>query len=473
MEDGKIWDIDDFDKIMGESDEKIDLNGNFLLPGFIDSHTHLVEMGLDTERVDLSEEKSLDEAQYYLEKEAKSTDEGDWIIGVDFDETLWKKVRYPTKEDLDEVSEEHPIIIRRTCGHVAVANTLALERISEDWKRVDRETGLMREEPVWNIDEIMDFSKEERKKAIRRAIDRAHSHGITSVHEVVDRDNWEAYKELDEEESLELRVNCYIHFDESEGLEPTDRSEFLSLKGVKMYADGSIGGRTAALNEEYADDPGNKGILILSQEEMEEVIEDAEERDFQVMAHAIGDRAISTAIDAFENSAEKIDELRHRIEHAEMLWERYLRRIRDMNLVLSTQPNFAYKWSQKSCMNESRLGKERLQKCNPYWDIQRSLIKMAFGSDNMPMSPLFGIYSAINHPVLEQRISSYNALQSYITNGAYASREEDRYGSFKEGKLADFVVLSENPLDSENIKDIEVKMTVVGGKIVYDEREDL
>ncbi len=470
VEDGTIWHIDDFDVIMEDSDEKINLNGSFVLPGFIDSHTHLVEMGLDMNRVDLSDAESLDEAQYYLEKEAENTESGEWIIGVGFDETVWKKTDYPSKEDLNDVTEDHPLVIKRVCGHMAVANSKALEKINEEHEFVDKETGLLKEKVVQDLNDYVSVSKEERKDAIRRAIKTAHSKGITGVHDIVDGEDWEAYKELDSQESLDMRVSCYLLHEDSEGLKPVKKSDFLSLKGLKMFADGSIGAKTAALNEGYEGEPENRGILLLEQEEMEDIIKDAEDRDFQVMVHAIGDRAIATVLDAFESASERNKELKHRIEHAEMLWEEYIRRIRELGLILSTQPNFAYRWSRSSEMNEKRLGEERLEKVNPYWDIQRALIKMTFGSDNMPMSPLYGIHSAINHPVLEQRISAYNALQSYTINGAYASGDDDRLGSFEEGKLADFVVLSENPLDSKNIDDIEVMMTVVGGKIVYDDR---
>ncbi|MBS3782020.1 MAG: amidohydrolase [Candidatus Thermoplasmatota archaeon] len=472
VEEGKIKNIDNFDRIMGKSEEKIDLKGDFVLPGFIDSHTHLVEEGLDMERVDLLEVETLEGAQYYLEKEVSKTPEEEWIVGVNFDESAWKMNDYPTKEDLDEVTEEHPLIIKRICGHVAVANSNALDMIREDWNKVDREKGLLREEVVWNLDDIMSTTKKEKIEAIKRAIQKVQSNGITSVHDVVDRGSWEAYEELDEKEDLDLRVNCYLHYDEAEGLYPTEVSDFLSLRGLKMYADGSIGARTAALHEEYEDDPGNRGLLLLSREEMEDIIKDAEEKNFQMMTHAIGDRAISTVLDAFENASTKNEELRHRIEHAEMLWEENIKRIRDLSMVLSTQPNYAYKWSSSTEMNEKRLGKERLKKCNPYWDIQRALIDMAFGSDNIFLSPFFNIYCATNHPILNQRISTYNALKSYISAGAYASRNENKYGSFEEGKMADFVVLSENPLEAKDVRDIEVKMTVVGGKIVYEDSEE-
>ncbi|MEF8832949.1 MAG: amidohydrolase family protein [Candidatus Thermoplasmatota archaeon] len=472
VEDGRIKFIDDFDRIMGGSEEKVDLNGNFVLPGFIDSHTHLVDEGLDMNRVSLFEEETLESVQYYLEKETSETPEGEWVVGVNFDESAWKKTGYPTKDDLNEVTEDHPLIIKRICGHVAVANSNALDRISEDWKKVDREKGLLREEVVWNLDDIMSITKEEKVEAIKRAIKKVHSNGITAVHDIVDRDSWEAYKELDDKEDLNLRINCYLHYDEAEELSPTDVSEFLSLKGLKMYADGTIGARTAALHEEYDDDPSNRGLLLLSREEMEDIIKKAEDRDFQMMTHAIGDRAISTVLEAFENASERCEELRHRIEHAEMLWQENIKRIRELSMVISTQPNYAYKWSSSTEMNEERLGKERLKKCNPYWDIQRALIEMAFGSDDIFLSPLFNIYCATNHPILNQRISTYNALKSYISAGAYAAREEDRYGSFQEDQLADFVVLTENPLEADDVRDIEVKMTVVGGEIVYDDREE-
>ncbi len=471
VENGTIGNIDDYDKIMEGTDKKIDLDGNYVLPGFIDSHTHLLETGLKMDRVDLSQCETFEEVKYYLEKKIEKTDDGEWVIGADYDESRWKDTDVPDKEDLDELSEDHPIIIKRVCGHSAVANSLALEKIGEDREEIDYESGMLKEEPVWELDEIISISKKEKKEAIKRGIEKAHSLGITCVHEVVGKDAWEAYKELDEADDLNLRFRCYIYYDEVEEDGPVERSDFLSLNGLKVFSDGSIGARTAALEDEYADDPGNNGILIHDQDEMEDIIKKGEEKGFQIMVHAIGDKAISTTINAFEEASNRTKELRHRIEHAEMLWEENIRRVRDLNLILSIQPNFAYKWSKSGGMNETRLGKDRLQKCNPYWDIQRSLVKMTFGSDCMPMDPLFGIYSAVNHPILEQRISTYNALQSYITNGAYSTHDENKFGKFKEGMNADFVVLSANPLESDNINDIEVIMTVVDGEIVYDDRE--
>ncbi len=472
VEDGKVKYLGDYDKIMNKSDEKINLQGYTVLPGFIDSHTHLIEMGLNLTRVDLSDTASFQEACYFLNKEVKKTDAGEWVVGTDFDETKWKMNEYPTKDDLDEVSEEHPLLMKRVCGHIAVVNSAGLDEIDEEWGRVDRETGVIKEEPVWNLDEIMGIGQEEKKEAIEKGLEKAHRLGVTGIHDIVDKDGWEAYVSYDDDESLDMRVRCYLHFDEIDDLSPQDHSQCLSLRGVKLFVDGSMGARTAALEEDYADDPGNRGTLLLSQEEIEDVIREAEAKGFQVMAHAIGDRAISTVLDAFEATASRIEELRHRIEHAEVLTQKNIQRIRSLDITLSTQPNFAYRWSQSGGMNEHRLGRERLERCDPYWDIQRSLVKMTFGSDNMPMSPLFGVYSAVNHPILNQRISTYNALHSYITNGAYASRDEDRFGEIQNGMYADFVVLSENPLDSEDIKDIDVIMTVVNGKIVYDGRDE-
>ncbi len=467
VEDGEISCIDDYDKIMKDSEEKINLKGCTVLPGFIDSHVHLMQMGIKKDRIDLSDTDSFEEARYYIQKGLEEKEEKDWVIGVDFDDTKWKKAHYPTKQDLDDVSDTHPIVLIRVCGHLAIANSKALEIIEEDVDRVDKESGILKEEAVWNLDELIGINKEKRKQAIKKGIEYAHKLGITGVHEIIDRDGWEAYVDLDEETDLKLRTRCYLLYDEVGDLEPMEKSEYLSLRGIKVFADGSLGGRTAALWEEYADDPGNKGMLLHPKEELDQIISDAESKGFQCMIHAIGDRAIDTVLDAYSDTAERTDELRHRVEHAEMLLDENIKRVRELGIVLSIQPNFAYRWSQPGGMNEKRLGKERLEKTDPLWNIQRALVKMAFGSDNMPMSPLFGVYCATNHPLLEQRISTYNALQSYITNAAYIGRDEKELGELKEGKKADFVVLSGNPLEAESVKDIEVKMTVVGGEIVY------
>jgi len=470
VKDGKITCIDDYDRIMKDSDEKINLQGSTVLPGFIDSHVHLMQMGLKDKWIDLSDTDSFEEAKYYLEKDIDKKDDGEWIIGVDFDDTKWKKSSYPSKKELDDITEDHPMVLKRICGHIGVVNSMALEMIDKGWDKVDRDTGILKEEAVWNLDEVIEIDNETRKEAIKRGIKTAHELGVTGIHEVVDRDGWEAYAELDNETELNLRVRCYLHYDEIGDLKPVNKSEYLALRGVKVFADGSFGGRTAALNEEYNDDPGNKGLLMHPKEELDEIISMAEGKGFQCMIHAIGDRAIDTVLDAYSDSAERIKELRHRIEHAEMLYDENIKRIRDLGLVLSIQPNFAYNWSHPGGMNEKRLGKERLKKCDPLWNIQRALVKMAFGSDNMPMSPLFGVYCATNHPLLEQRISTYNALQSYISNSAYIGRDENNLGEIKEGKRADFVVLSENPLEAQDLKNVDVIMTVVDGKIVYDNR---
>ncbi|MFO8110234.1 MAG: amidohydrolase [Thermoplasmata archaeon] len=468
---GRITSIDDFDRIMGKSEELINLQGYTILPGFIDSHTHLLGMGLDMGWVDLSSANTYTEAKYYLEKAVKNTPEDEWIIGTRYDDTKWKKEGAPNKEDLDEISNEHNILIKRICGHIAVVNSKALEKIDHTMDYVDTEMGVLKEEVLWTLDETIGINKKEKEEAIKRAIKAAHSMGVTCVHDIMDREAWELYQSIDEKNELNIRVRGYMMHDESQGLGPVEKSEYLALRGVKIFVDGSLGGRTAALEEDYEDDPGNRGVLLLEQNEIEDIIIDAEKRNFQLMAHAIGDRAISNLLSAYESISDRAKELRHRIEHAEMLSADKIRRIRDMGLVLSAQPNFVYLWSQKEGMNFRRLGEERVKKCDPFWDIQRSLVKMAFGSDCMPMSPIFGVFSAVNHPVLEQRISAYNALQSYIKNSAYAGKDEEHIGSLEKGKKADFVVLSEDPLESNDLRNIEVIMTVVNGDIVYDVRE--
>ncbi len=458
---------------MDKSDETLNIQGSTVLPGFIDAHTHLVKLGLDMVNIDLSEASSFEEAKYYLSKELKiraESNDDSWIVGINFDETKWKTDKLPDRNKLDEISSEVPIIIKRVCTHIAVANTAALGKMEED-VNINKDTGVLKEDPVWHLDKAIGITKEDRKQAILRAIKEAQSLGITCVHDIVDNEDWEAYKELDHEGLLDLRIRCYMRHNNIDNIEPVDRSPYLSLRGVKIFVDGSLGAHTAALEDDYADDPGNRGMLLLSQEEIEDIIEKAESKGLQVMAHAIGDRAISTLLEAFENASSRTRELRHRVEHAEVLSEKHIRRIRDLGLTLSVQPNFAYVWSQPGGMNERRLGPERFNNCNPYWDAQRALVKMAFGSDTMPIGPIFGVFSAVNHPILEQRISTYNALQCYTVNGAFIGNDEDDFGKIEDDMDADFVVLSENPLDSDNIEDIEIVMTVVNGDIVFDGRD--
>ncbi len=469
---GKVRNTGDYDAIMEDSDDIVNLQGLTVLPGFIDAHTHLLNMGLNMINVDLSSIESFEEAKYYMSKKLESgeTCKG-WIIGTDFDETKWKKGKYPTKKELDEISTESPVVIIRVCTHLAVCNSKALEMIGEG-ENIDPKTGIIKEEQLWRLGEIIGITRADKKDAIRRAIQKAREMGITCAHEIVDREGWEAYKELNEDGDLNFRIRCYLRYNDLGDLEPSVVSPYLSLRGIKVFVDGSLGGRTAALEEDYEDDPGNRGILLLSQDELEDIIETAESRGFQVMAHAIGDRALTVLLDAFEAAATRTKELRHRIEHAEVLSEVNIRRIRDLNLILSVQPNFAYKWSRPRGMNERRLGKERLKMCNPYWDAQRALVKMAFGSDTMPLGPLFGVFSAVNHPMLEQRISTYNALQCYITNSAYVGLDESNQGNLSNGMDADFIVLSENPLESDDIQNIEVVMTVINGEVLYDGRDE-
>jgi hypothetical protein len=254
------------------------------------------------------------------------------------------------------------------------------------------------------------------------------------------------------------------------GLGPGFGDERLRLGPVKIFSDGSIGAGTAALKEPYLGNLREQGILIWSREELEEMVLKAYESDVQLAIHAIGDRAVELVLDCFERANEKEKKtLRHRIEHCEMLSPEQIRRMKEMSIIASMQPNFVGQWGLPGGMYEVRLGKERTAEMNPFALLKKAGVKLAFGSDCMPFGPLYGVHWAVNAPFPSQKISPEDALKAYTIGGAYASFEEGYKGTIEEGKLADLVVLDGNPFTGPSgIKDMAIQLTIFDGKVVYE-----
>ncbi|HLG30636.1 MAG TPA: amidohydrolase family protein, partial [Candidatus Brocadiales bacterium] len=246
----------------------------------------------------------------------------------------------------------------------------------------------------------------------------------------------------------------------------------LKIGSVKIFADGSLGARTAALMEPYADDEGNTGTLLWSQQELDDIVMSIHSTGHQVAIHAVGDRAIASALDAIEKAikANPSPDHRHRIEHCELVDNKLISRIRDSNIIVSAQPNFIGQWGNRDGLYEKRLGKERWQMMNPLAQFKRKGVPMAFGSDGMPFGPMYGIWSCVNHPVIESCLSPDDAIYCYTYGGAYASFDETKKGTIEVGKLADIVVLSDDitNIPQSDIKDIKVIMTIIGGKVCLD-----
>ncbi|MFX1352115.1 MAG: amidohydrolase [Promethearchaeota archaeon] len=481
----KICFVGTNDEVKGMIDSStsvMDLKGRVVLPGFIDAHTHFINMGLNFDRVDLRGTKSLHEALAKIKSRVSTTLTSEIIVGVNWDESKWSEKRYITIEDLDSISTEHPIILIRIDGHMLSVNTQFLKLVGMPSNKKGTEidesgkpTGVFKEEAADYLRSLIPRDSNTLKNALEKATKYAHKHGVTSVQDTVSSNSMATYFSALREGKLRIRV--YLNFGEKL-LDPVVRLGFstgfgnqkLRIGGLKIYSDGSIGSRTAALSDEFLDDSGNKGMLMYEQDRLEEIFALAHKSGIQLAIHAIGDRAIESALKAVERILKAFpkEDHRHRIEHLELAPDEAIKKLVELRMIASMQPNFIGEWGLPGEMYERRLGKFWLEQHSAFRKILDKGGLIAFGSDCMPFSPLYGIHWAVNAPMLSQRISVHEALKCYTKNAAYASFEEKIKGSIEQGKLADIIVLSEDPYENpERIREIEVCLTIQDGEVAY------
>ena len=479
----------DVEFLAGVETDVVDLDGRVLLPGFIDAHTHLTTVGRYLVHADLSAAKSPDEAVSMLAEratEVSDSDGDDWVIGYGYDESTWDDDRYLTHEDLDRVSTELPVAAFREDMHVAAVNDVVLGRFADALDVVPDETvptgsdgepkGILLESAIDPIYEAIEPGPDETRKTVTAALDDCATKGVTGFHDMV-RGSYapRVYRYLDASGELTARVRINYWSDHLDalrevGLVTNAGSDRVETGAIKSFTDGSFGGRTARVSEPYADAPEETGQWVVSPEELAETVADATEDDYQFTAHAIGDEAIATVLDTYEGSSHTDPgEARHRIEHVELADDEAIDRLAETGVVASVQPNFL-KWAGEDGLYDARLG-ERRTETNRYRDMLDAGVRLAFGSDGMPMDPLLGVHHAVNAPAESQRLTVTEALRAYTRGAAYAGFDEHRLGTVEPGKRADFVVLDESPWEApETIRDIRVAMTVVDGEIVYDGR---
>ncbi|MCJ2540761.1 MAG: amidohydrolase [Candidatus Thermoplasmatota archaeon] len=469
-----VGEVEDLEKMVREGDSRFDCGELTLVPGFIDSHCHFMSMGLSALRVDLTDMPERAGIIMALRMRAEDTREGEWVFGVDFDETRWDGDRtLPTRDLLDRlVSDRHPVVARRICGHIAVANTMALERIGDEWREVDRETGLLLEDVVLRLSDIVGVTDEEVRQAIALATRRAHEEGVTSIVDMADLRTLRAYRDLDDMGMLRVRVFCKVQAREvqdltSEDIPPADVGRMLRLAGIKAFLDGSLGARTAALSDPYSDDPENLGMLLYDPPELAALVRGAEATGLQISLHAIGDRAVGAALDAFSTGVAHGNPLRHRIEHLEYATSEQQDRMKALRIVASMQPNFIVQWSGPGGMNEQRLGTERAHASEALRDIWSKGIPLAFGSDNMPFGPLYGLQGAVHHPVEDQQLPPMVALRAYTAGSAWAVHAETWLGTIEPGKAADLALLDADPDEAGDLTLVKVVATVLAGDLVH------
>ncbi len=491
----------------GGGTQKIDLKGKTVLPGFNDSHLHVLAYGLEKNQVDLSRAGSPEEVieitRRYIQKRGKKP--GEWVLGSGWGRNSELEKRSLTREDLDKISCEHPIYLLRVCSHTAVVNSLALKQIGAnpdvsvkggvfDIDENGELNGVLRENALdWFEKRMPQPQKSEMKDALATAVDEAASYGLTSLqssdlhHFNRFEDMIELFTSLKDEGKLPVRINEQLYLPEKDMLlkyleryrGSVAEDDFFRLGPLKLLTDGSLGARTAALQEEYSNDPENKGVLIYSQEELNDMVLLAHGEGMQVFLHAIGDAAIKSGVDALEKAIRsKPRSHRHRINHVQIGSRVLFERMARLGLLADIQPAFVGSdWS----MVEELVGKERTKMSYAWKTMLDMGISLAGGSDcpTEQLDPLRGVYSAVTRKGMddrpeggflpEQALTVAEAVSIYTKGSAYASFEEDKKGTLEEGKLADMVVLSEDlfRVDKEEIKEIETVCTVVGGKVVY------
>jgi hypothetical protein len=473
-----------------EGTEIIDITGKTVIPGLIDAHLHFLQMGMRMKKtVDLSQTKSIKEAQTEIMEKLSQTKKGEWVQGRGWDDSKWEDRRYIHKWDLDPISPDHPVALTRVCGHMITLNSRAMEiaGITKDTPnpqggQVDKSpdgepTGVLRDAEQLITPFIPPETAEIALEGLKLANEHALSLGCTGVHDAgLSEFGIMVYQTALEEGILKVRVNLMWRGDLAEsigvvGLQSGFGNEMLRLGPAKILMDGSLGARTAALYEPYEDDPSTKGLTLMTEEELNEQVRMIHDQGSQLAIHAIGDYGIDLVINAIEaalRSSPRKDH-RHRIEHCELLSTDQIERISRLGIVASMQPNFVGEWSGPDSLYEARLGKRRLRQNNPFRALLDEGIRVPFGSDGMPFHPLYGIHSAVNHYIKNSRISVEEAVKCFTLDAAYSAFEEDTKGSIEPGKLADITVLEKDLVEvlSEEIKDIPVCMTIVNGEILY------
>jgi predicted amidohydrolase YtcJ len=473
--------------LKGPRTEKTNLHGRVVLPGFCDCHIHLLSYGMLLRTLDLSKARSIEEMKRRVAIASSRESEDSWILGRGWDDEKLRDGRYPNRYDLDEATT-HSVLLKRVCGHVAVASSKALTYAGITQYTPDPEggvvvrdssgipNGVLKERAIELIEKVVPQSAAETRNALTNASRRLARLGITSLHCIVSdsKELFELRRLKDEGEILQsiYAIVPLALLDQLAdlGFSTEKGPENFRIGGVKLFLDGSLGARTAALKAPYSDEPGSSGMLTMNREHLERVVVKAGEAGFQLCIHTIGDRAVELATQVLDASfsARNCRERRHRVEHASLVTEESIQKMRKLGVIASVQPRFIYSdsWARQ------RLGLERLPNLYPFGTLTRKGVVLAAGSD-CPVedpNPFEGIWSAITRPGLDssEALTVMQALAAYSRNAAYASFCEDTRGTLEPGKIADMVVVDRDPFESrpDSIRETKVIETIISGIVV-------
>jgi predicted amidohydrolase YtcJ len=486
IKDGRIVKVgtnNEIKPLIGNNTRVIDLQGRTVVPGFIDSHIHVGDFGRFLTWVDLKKADFIPEVQRKIRERTQKISPGRWIIGNGWNQTRFAEKRYLNRLDLDEASPHNPTILYHECGRMCAVNSKALELAgvtktteSPSAGTIEKDecgepTGILEEtatDLVWKA--IPEPDEEEVVEGAVLACKKIVEAGVTSIDWIAtSQTEISVIQKLRAENRLPLRVYTIVP---ANLLDQTTDRKNRSL-GVKVFVDGSLAARTAALREPYSDNPTSKGQLLYYQHELDKLVSKVHNSSLRLVMHAMGDQAISMALTSIENALKENPRKnhRHRLEHASVLNKELIKRIRKLDVMVSVQPKCVLTEFSVWAAVE-RLGSERARWLYPLKTLFNEGIRVVGGSDcpMEPLSPLQGIQAAVTRQFFpEEQITVDEALRMYTVNAAYASFEERVKGSIEEGKHADLAVLSDNPatVPPNKIGDITVDVTVVGGKVVH------
>jgi predicted amidohydrolase YtcJ len=506
-------DAPDIKPWLGPNTRIIDMGGAFAMPGFNDAHVHIGQSALAKLAIDFTGVQSLVEFQRRIRAVIKGRTRGEWITGFGWDQTLWPGRRDPTRADLDAVSTAYPMFFARVDGHVAVANSLALQmagvtqntpqpatgHIVRD-AQSNEPTGLLQEDGATNLvfSKIGAPSPAERRRGIELVLADAARNGITSLQDnsylEISRDvsfskeNFLIYQQLRKEGKLTARITEWLDFMLPVATLNNLRSEWgstdpwLKTGALKAFLDGSLGSRTAALFAPYSDAPATSGLLHMDEAKLAPMAIERDRAGFQLAFHAIGDRANHVALDTFAAvvAANGSRDRRDRVEHAQVVAPEDFARFGQLNIVASMQPSHLLddeRWAS------DRLGPERSRDAYAWRTMQQNGVHLAFGTDHPvePLNPLRGIYACVTRELPQgsaswqpqEKLPIKDCLHAYTAGSAYAEFEEKRKGTIAPGMFADLVVYPANlnQIPPRDLLTTKVKMTIAGGHIVYQQPE--
>jgi predicted amidohydrolase YtcJ len=483
----------------GANTKTIDAQGKLVLPGFNDSHVHFLDGGAGLSSVDLRDARSPQEFAERIKNFAAKLPKNRWILNGNWDHENWTPNNLPTKELIDAATPDNPVFINRLDGHMALANSLALRLAGVDKNTKDvpggeivrdangNPTGVLKDAAMDYVQRVIPpFSFEQKMEYLQAASDYAASLGVTSVQDMSAGTDVGVYQEMLRRGTLKTRVYAVSTLGDWQrwqraGVRYAFGSEMLRVGGLKGFMDGSLGSTTAWFYEPYLDAPNSRGLLLVETPQMFEMARDADKAGLQLMIHAIGDRANDEILKIFERVEREngARDRRFRVEHAQHLNADGIRRFGAQKVVASMQPYHAIddgRWAHK------RLDEKRLKGTYAFRSLLDGGAVLAFGTDWFvaPLNPLLGIYAAATRRTLddknpsgwipEQKISVEETVRAYTYGSAYAEFQENVKGTITAGKLADFVILSDDifSINPNDIGKTRVLKTVVDGKIVYE-----